>query len=502
MVLIVVLSVHNGFERNLKEMLLGFSPHITVVRADGSAIEDWEDQENNLSKFPEVESAYALVQGFALLDSKLWQQPVTYRAVHSGNVEQTASLTALLDLENYPGGRADMGLEPNAVISRTLAKALGLTIGDEIRVLAAGNMDSVMEVYNVPDDRIWNIQSEVFENFESVIKAELIDADGQETIPTDAIVRIHRELAALLPSEDGEGVSMRRFEREKIGQILDLLQIPVEAKEGRDYFPSGTREAVLAMLDELKNLDLKEADNWAFRQIEEFVKPQTFTVWGVYADTDRVQGPSLLIPLEIGMELKKLRGASEAIGVVTGDPYHAEELAVSLQEELGREWSVRSWMRTHEGQFQLMKTEKVMMSFALSFITILSAFSIMAVMYTVTVQKRQEIGVMKALGARSSQIVKVFLYQGIIVGIGGAALGVGLGLLAIHNRENIANLLRSVGIDPFPADFQGMNELPALVVPVQLLIICAIAIVLCILAALVPALMAAFRDPAKSLRNL
>ena len=64
------------------------------------------------------------------------------------------------------------------------------------------------------------------------------------------------------------------------------------------------------------------------------------------------------------------------------------------------------------------------------------------------------------------------------------------------------SLLRSIGIDPFPPDFHGMSEMPAMVIPGQLEIICVVAVVLCILAALLPALMAAFRDPAKSLRNL
>ena len=159
-------------------------------------------------------------------------------------------------------------------------------------------------------------------------------------------------------------------------------------------------------------------------------------------------------------------------------------------------------MKTHEQQFQLVKTEKVMMSFALSFITILSAFSITAVMYTVTIQKRQEIGVMKALGARPSQIVRVFLYQGIIVGIAGSLTGLALGLLAVHYRGLIVQLLRGIGIDPFPPEFHGMSELPARIIPEQITVIFIVAVILCIIAALIPALTAAFRDPAKSLRNL
>ena len=331
---------------------------------------------------------------------------------------------------------------------------------------------------------------------------ELVPANGLESVGTETIIKAYRSLEALLPSEGADGKPMRRFERDEVIEILIKLEATMEQKDGRDYFAEGTKEEILGILASLRAFDLKEADNKAFREIEEFVTPKTFKVWGVYSDSQRSQGPSLFIPLEIGMELKGLKGNAEAIGVISEDPYKAEETARALQDDLGSEWFVQSWMKTHSGQFQLVKTEKIMMSFALSFITVLSAFSIMAVMYTVTVQKRQEIGVMKALGARPSQIVKVFVYQGVIVGVGGAILGLGLGLLAIENREHIVSLLRSIGIDPFPPDFHGMSEMPAMVIPGQLEIICVVAVVLCILAALLPALMAAFRDPAKSLRNL
>lgn len=299
-----------------------------------------------------------------------------------------------------------------------------------------------------------------------------------------------------------EGKEMRPVERTKIYEIMDLLAEVDREEGGFDFFAKGRQEEVLMKLKEMRELDLEKADNEGFRQIEEFVVPQTLLIQGVYADSKRSQGPGFFIPLTIGMELKDLQGGVESIGLRIEDPYHAEETARALQANLGEEWIVQSWMVTHASQFQLVKTEKLMISFTLSFITILSAFSIMAVMYTVTVQKRQEIGVMKALGARPSQIVRVFLYQGIIVGVGGAILGLGLGLLAIEYREVIMKLIRSFGVDPFPAEFHGMSELPARVMPDQLLLICAIAIVLCSLAALIPALVAAFRDPAKSLRNL
>ena len=143
-----------------------------------------------------------------------------------------------------------------------------------------------------------------------------------------------------------------------------------------------------------------------------------------------------------------------------------------------------------------------MMYFALSFIVLVSAFSMMAVMFTVTIQKRREIGVMKALGAAPGQIVRVFLYQGMILGVFGAVLGVVLGRVVIHFRGEIQLSFRALGFDPFAASFTGFGKLPAYNNPLEQAVIALMAFILCSLAALVPAFFAARSDAAKSLRNL
>jgi lipoprotein-releasing system permease protein len=143
-----------------------------------------------------------------------------------------------------------------------------------------------------------------------------------------------------------------------------------------------------------------------------------------------------------------------------------------------------------------------MMYFALSFIVLVSAFSMMAVMFTVTIQKRQEIGVMKALGAAPGQIVRVFLYQGMILGLLGAILGIGFGRVVIYFRGPIQGVFRSLGFDPFTASFTGFGVLPAYNNPLEQSVIGLLAFILCSLAALVPAFLAARSDAAKSLRNL
>ena len=142
-----------------------------------------------------------------------------------------------------------------------------------------------------------------------------------------------------------------------------------------------------------------------------------------------------------------------------------------------------------------------MMYFVLSFIIILAAFSMMGVMFTVTLQKKREIGVMKALGATSNQIAWVFLYQGMLLGFLGAIAGVGMGRVIIYFRGYIQSGLKAVGFDAFPASFHGFDQIPAHMEASEHFWICLGAFVVCSLAAWVPAAFAASNDAARSLRN-
>jgi len=98
--------------------------------------------------------------------------------------------------------------------------------------------------------------------------------------------------------------------------------------------------------------------------------------------------------------------------------------------------------------------------------------------------------------------VRVFAYQGVILGALGAILGVIGGLLLVRFREQIQGGMRNVGFDPFPASFNGFTVLPAHVNPGEVITIGLAAFVLCSVAALLPAFFAARSDAAKSLRNL
>src|SRR4030095_2828802 len=141
------------------------------------------------------------------------------------------------------------------------------------------------------------------------------------------------------------------------------------------------------------------------------------------------------------------------------------------------------------------------MFFLLFFIVIVAGFGIMSTLITVTVQKRHEIGIVKALGEHIAQSIEVFLGQGTIVGLFGTIPGLGLGMTLIRYRNEFSRWLAStLHIEIFPREVYQFSSIPAEVIPHDVAIICISAFLICSFAALIPAYFAARLDPVKALR--
>lgn len=127
----------------------------------------------------------------------------------------------------------------------------------------------------------------------------------------------------------------------------------------------------------------------------------------------------------------------------------------------------------------------------------------MNTMITVTFQKRSEIGLMKALGAREGQVAWIFLFQGVLVGLVGVFVGHGMAFLTIRQRNNLARWVgENFGVDIFAAEVYKVDGgLPAIQTWQDTVIISVGAFIACTIASLIPAVIAASLQPAKALRS-
>ena len=196
-------------------------------------------------------------------------------------------------------------------------------------------------------------------------------------------------------------------------------------------------------------------------------------------------------------------GLANNVYIWTGAPENIDSFRKEFDTKLDAKRSIssRTWKEINSQIIEVLGMEKSMMFFLLVFIVLVAAFSITNTLITTVIQKTREIGLLKAMGASSWTVLKVFIMQGLFVGLIGTASGVLFGWLFVTYRMAVLKALRFVtGQEVFPAQIYLFDELPAHIIWSDVAIICVISILLCTCGALVPAFRAANLDPAKALR--
>jgi lipoprotein-releasing system permease protein len=497
LVLVVVMAVFSGLEREMKQRILGFTPHLLlrqqIVAEEGSS---WQDLAALLSKRPEVESSSAHIADNVIIDVASWQRPAVFHAIDNHDTRQVEGIRAMLDLEHHPDSSADMGIDDRAVISSSLAEQYGIGVGTVVRLYSTRNFEQVMQAYKATEmPPLREACREPWQAATAVL-AGLWQGAGSDSIAMERLVEAHKNLQTIL------GENLREPEKLLLEELLEAVASASRDDAAQVYrYDEAGRARIREKVEALGKTDVAQMDDDILRGLKSFVLPKEVEVIGVYQASQMALTPDLFLPLPVAQDLAGLDDDVHGVALRLKDPYEAEGLAAQLRPTYFPKWNIETWGDQYRPLFSLINQQRGMMYFALSFIVLVSAFSMMAVMFTVTIQKRREIGVMKALGAAPGQIVRVFLYQGMLLGAIGAVLGIGTGHLVVQFRGSIQAVFRSIGFDPFSSSLTGFTVLPAHHDPLEQLIIGLAAFLLCSLAALVPAFFAARSDAAKSLRN-
>jgi lipoprotein-releasing system permease protein len=391
-VLILVISVMTGFDRELRQKVIDFDAHILVSTED--IMHDWRALKTKIDKTPGVVATAPYVQGPVIVEFENRRLAPMIRGVDPAQEENVIPLRKFIKQGNF-----DLDGE-STVLGIELARKLKIHLGDKLTVYSPGNL----------------------------------------------------------------------------GQILDGIKKLENAKGA----------------EEKKTID----------ELRDVILPKELTVTGIYETGHYLHDSEfLLVPIYVGQELYGLGDALHGITVKTDNPYSAERVKSEIENFLTPPEFAETWIDMNHQYFEAVRLERTVMFFLLFFIVVVAAFGIMSTLITVTVQKRREIGIMKALGANLSQIVWVFLGQGTVVGLFGTLTGLGLGMTLIRYRNEFSHWLAStLHIEIFPREVYQFSSIPAEVIPKDVAIICISAFLICSFAALIPAYFAARLDPVKALR--
>jgi len=391
-VLILVISVMTGFDRELRQKVIDFDAHILVSTED--VLRDWRALKKKIDNTPGVVATAPYIQGPVIVEFQNRRVAPLIRGVDPVEEEKVIPLRKFIKYGNLnlEGDSTVLGIE--------LARKLQANVGDKITVYSPGNL----------------------------------------------------------------------------GQILD-----------------GIKKLETAKGDEEKK---------AIDQLREVILPKELTITGIFETGHYLHDSEyLLVPVYVGQELYGLQDGLHGITVRTDNPYSAERVKQAIDQFLQPPEYAQTWIDMNHQFFEAVRLERSVMFFLLFFIVVVAAFGIMSTLITVTVQKRREIGIMKALGANIAQVIWVFLGQGTIVGLFGTLTGLGLGMTLIRYRNEFSQwLAATLHIEVFPREVYQFSAIPAEVIPRDVAIICISAFFICSIAALIPAYFAARLDPVKALR--
>src|ERR1039457_2961060 len=183
------------------------------------------------------------------------------------------------------------------------------------------------------------------------------------------------------------------------------------------------------------------------------------------------------------------------------DVYHTGELARSINRSLGAGYYARDWMQMNRNILFALKTEKVVMFVILTLIVLVAAFGIASTLFMVVMDKTRDIAILKSMGATGSSIMKIFVLEGLIIGVIGTFVGVISGLLVALNLEPIINAIQKItGQNFFSKDIYYLDHFPSLIVPSDVVLISVTAVLISFIATLYPSWQASRMLPAEALR--
>jgi len=200
-------------------------------------------------------------------------------------------------------------------------------------------------------------------------------------------------------------------------------------------------------------------------------------------------------------DLYGLDNMVHGVMVMLLDPDQAPVVQEELARVLGPQYRVTTWMEENANLLGALVVEKNVMFYLLFFIMIVAAMCILSALITFVVQKTREIGMLKALGAADLQVSLLFLSQGALVGLIGVLAGYGLGRLALAYRNEFLRLMNHLtGFVLFPPSIYNFTELPALIIPRDIWLVCGSALLVCTLGGAIPAWLAGRLKPVDALR--
>lgn len=210
----------------------------------------------------------------------------------------------------------------------------------------------------------------------------------------------------------------------------------------------------------------------------------------------------VLMPIPQAQTLLRLGDAVGLVEVTTRDPDRVGTILAPLAEAVAPVGRLLDWRQMNAALFEALVVERTVMFWVLSIIILVAVFNILSSLIMLVRAKTRDIAILRTMGASRAAMMRIFMSVGTLIGGLGVLLGLALGFLVLHFRQEIVvGAARLTGIELWDPSIRYLTELPSRTDPAEVAGIVALALGLSFLATIYPAWRAASTDPVTVLRH-
>ena len=227
-----------------------------------------------------------------------------------------------------------------------------------------------------------------------------------------------------------------------------------------------------------------------------------FTVLGMFeAGVSEADARLALVHLRDAQTLYRMGEAVSGVRLRLEDALAARQVGAALRELLPAGTAVSDWTRTHASFFRAVEIEKRVMFIILALVVLVAAINIVSTLVVSVTDKQADIAILRTLGAAPGSVIRIFIVQGMALGVVGTLAGTALGLATALNLGTLVPAIESAfNFSIFAKDVYLITDVPSDVQAGDVIAVALMGLALSLLATLYPSWRAAKVDPAEALR--
>jgi lipoprotein-releasing system permease protein len=469
--LTTTLSVMGGFRSDLKRKILGNNAHIVLDR-EHQSIEGWAPLLKTARELPGVTGASPFVSGEVMVSSASNLGTAILRGV------EPESIGGVNDLpKNLKSGSLDYLDHPEKLLDLAPdMSGMNAVAGQGWRPLRPNNIDAPPEAENEENAA------------DAKLDAGAAAAAAEPTADAGAPTATAKDIAAQTEDLQKKLAELDKFLRKDRGQP--------ERGEAKEVLPGIiigqelARALRLYLGDEVNVV----APLGALGPSGPMPKARAFRVAGIfYSGMYEYDMKFTYVSMATAQRFLNVGHAISGIEIKVDNTDNAPQLAAQLLERVARpELRVRDWQELNGRLFKALALEKLAMFIALGIAILVASFCIAGTLTLMVQEKGREVAILKAMGTSDRSIVGVFVFEGGLIGLLGAALGLFLGYMMCFAAEHF-------GIRMNPEVYY-IDRLPVHIDPTEFALTGVAAVAVCLLVTIYPALLASRLRPVDALR--